>query len=166
MYDLVDALTYKLRAISPNMWPVFELTYKLFKHDAIDFLEGLSSIYSTLFSLTIRRTFSEMLPSLDNFVSYGADVIKARPNYKQMLVDIYTTSITTEQLGENDRVNGSKLAESLLLNLRGGIDDVRISSSRTKRNLTNSFTPTVPPTHHHHCSQPPRQYRDGRTSPC
>ncbi|PPQ78743.1 hypothetical protein CVT25_010746 [Psilocybe cyanescens] len=104
MYELVDSLTYKLRSISPSMWPVFELTYRLFKHEAVDFLE-------------------EMLPSLDNFLSYGADVIKARPEYKQMVVDIYTTSITNEQLGENDRVNGSKLAESLLLNLRGGIDD-------------------------------------------
>lgn len=43
MYDLVDMLTYKLQAISPSMWPVFELTYKLFKHDAIDFLQGRES---------------------------------------------------------------------------------------------------------------------------
>ncbi|KAJ6622613.1 armadillo-type protein [Mycena sp. CBHHK59/15] len=104
MYDLVDSLTFKLRAISPNLWPVFELTYNLFKSDAVDFLE-------------------EMLPSLDNFVSYGSDVIKARPEYQQMLLDIYTTSITNEQLGENDRVNGCKLAESILLNLRGSVDD-------------------------------------------
>lgn len=68
-----------------------------------------------------------MLPSLDNFLSYGADVIKTHQEYKQMLVDIYITSITNEQLGENDRVNGSKLAESILLNLRGSIDDVRDS---------------------------------------
>ncbi|KAJ7075775.1 armadillo-type protein [Mycena belliarum] len=104
MYDLVDSLTFKLRAISPNLWPVFELTYNLFKSDAVDFLE-------------------EMLPSLDNFVSYGSDVIKARPDYQRMLLDIYTTSMSSEQLGENDRVNGCKLAESILLNLRGSVDD-------------------------------------------
>jgi hypothetical protein len=40
MYDLVDSLTFKLRAVSPSMWPVFELTYQLFKADAVDFLEG------------------------------------------------------------------------------------------------------------------------------
>ena len=40
MYELVDSLTFKLRAIAPNMWPVFELTYKLFKSDAVDFLDG------------------------------------------------------------------------------------------------------------------------------
>ncbi|KAG6854284.1 hypothetical protein C0991_008532 [Blastosporella zonata] len=104
MYDLVDSLTFKLRSIPPNMWPIFEETYRLFKSDAVDFLD-------------------EMLPSLDNFVSYGSEFIKTRPDYKHMLVDIYTTSITSTQLGENDRVNGSKLAESILLNLRGSVDD-------------------------------------------
>lgn len=68
--------------------------------------------------------YTEMLPSLDNFLSYGSDVIKSHVDYKQMMVDIYTTSITNDQLGENDRVNGSKLAESILLNLRGAVDDV------------------------------------------
>ncbi|KAI0317626.1 ARM repeat-containing protein [Amylostereum chailletii] len=105
MYDLVDSLTFRTHAISPNMWPVFELTYKLFKSDAVDFLD-------------------EMLPALDNFVSYGSDIFKARPDYRHMMLDIYTTSITSKQLGENDRVNGSKLAESLLLNLRGQVDEL------------------------------------------
>lgn len=41
MYDLVDALTFDMRRITPEMWNVFELTYKLFKTDAIDFLEGM-----------------------------------------------------------------------------------------------------------------------------
>ncbi|THU92451.1 ARM repeat-containing protein [Dendrothele bispora CBS 962.96] len=104
MYELVDTLTFKLRAISPNMWPVFEATYKLFKSDAVDFLD-------------------EMLPSLDNFISYGTDVFRARSDYRQMVVDIYTTSINNAQLGENDKINGCKLAESLLLNLRGSIVD-------------------------------------------
>ena len=40
MYDLVDDLTFKLRNIGPALWPVFELTYKLLKSDAIDFLDG------------------------------------------------------------------------------------------------------------------------------
>ncbi|KAF5319858.1 hypothetical protein D9758_018456 [Tetrapyrgos nigripes] len=104
MYDLVDSLTFKLRAISPSMWPVFEATYKLFKSDAVDFLD-------------------EMLPSLDNFVSYGTDVFRARPDYRQMVIDIYVTSLTNDQLGDSDRINGCKLIESVLLNLRGSVDD-------------------------------------------
>lgn len=104
MYDLIDSLTFKTQKISPNMWPVFEQTYKLFKSDAVDFLE-------------------EMLPSLDNFVSYGADVFKTRDDYRAMVVDIFTSSMSNPHLGENDRINGCKLAESVLLNLRGQVDD-------------------------------------------
>jgi hypothetical protein len=65
-----------------------------------------------------------MLPSLDNFVSYGTEVFRARPAYRQKALDIYITALSSDHLGENDRVNGCKLAESLLLNLRGHIDDV------------------------------------------
>ena len=43
VYELVDSLTFKSRSISPNMWPVFELTYELFRTDAIDFLDGNDS---------------------------------------------------------------------------------------------------------------------------
>lgn len=70
-----------------------------------------------------------MLPALDNFVSYGTEMFKSRPDYRQMVADIYTTAIESDQLGENDRVNGSKVAESLMLNLRGHIDEVRRSLS-------------------------------------
>ena len=67
--------------------------------------------------------YTEMLPSLDNFVSFGVEAFKARADYRQMVLDIYQTSITSENLGENDAVNGCKLAESMLLNLRGMVDD-------------------------------------------
>lgn len=69
-----------------------------------------------------------MLPSLDNFVSYGTDVFKANADYRHMLVDIYTTSINSDHLGENDAVNGCKLAEAMMLNLRGHVDDVSSSA--------------------------------------
>jgi hypothetical protein len=65
-----------------------------------------------------------MLPSLDNFVSYGTDVFRARTDYREKAIDIYTTALSSDRLGENDRINGCKLAESLLLNLRGHVDDV------------------------------------------
>ena len=94
-----------------------------------------------------------MLPSLDNFVSFGSEVIKARPDYKRMLVDIYTTSITAEQLGENDRVNGSQLAESILLNLRGSVDDVSsIAIMAGLYELGELFV--VPANYHQHCARP------------
>lgn len=110
------------------MWQVFELTYQLFKSDAVDFLDGKYDILTSATGANIDLP-SEMLPSLDNFVSYGSDVIAARPEYVQMLLDIYTTSMTNEHLGEADQVNGCKLAESMLMNLRGNIDNVRVHTT-------------------------------------
>lgn len=139
MYELVDSLTYKSRSISPSMWPVFETTYKIFKLEAIDFLDGEFSLLSIFFKcllMSVPSFYLEMLPSLDNFVSFGSDMIKSRADYRQMLLDIYTTSIVNQQLGENDRINGSKLAESMLLNLRGSLDDVRTPPSVFPNNLT------------------------------
>lgn len=40
MYKVAATLAYKPKATSASMWPIFELTYKLFKHKAVDFLEG------------------------------------------------------------------------------------------------------------------------------
>ena len=126
MYDLVDSLTFRMRTISPNMWPVLGLTYELFKSEAIDFLDGKCCVPRSISIFSLRLHLPpEMLPSLDNFLSFGSEVIQNRADYKQMLVDIYTTAMTSSQLGENDRVDGSKLAESLLLNLRGSLDEVR-----------------------------------------
>lgn len=38
--DLVDSLTFNTKSIAPEMWPIFEQIYKLFKNNVIDFLEG------------------------------------------------------------------------------------------------------------------------------
>lgn len=40
MYELIDSITFRLRHIPKDMWPIFEVTYDLFKSDAISWLEG------------------------------------------------------------------------------------------------------------------------------
>lgn len=71
-----------------------------------------------------------------------------------MLVDIYTESITNEQLGQNDQVNGSKLAECLLLHLRGGIDDVSLLLFPRQRQFNClSFKMLEIAIDHPHCAQ-------------
>lgn len=106
------------------MWSIFEHTYKLFKAEAIDFLDGQSQWKQLCLAFADAHHRAEMLPSLDNYVSFGGDVFKARPDYRQMVIDIYTTALSSDHLGENDGVNGCKLAESMMLNLRGHVDDV------------------------------------------
>jgi hypothetical protein len=101
-----------------------------------------------------------MLPALDNFVSYGADIFKQRPDYRGMMVDIYSTAMNSDQLGENDRVNGCKLAESMMLNLREHVDnDVRAPTLSCRPNYSHqlSYRPYAPSSVLHSLiSAPPR----------
>jgi len=115
-FDLIDSLIFNLKSVDPGMWPVFEQTYKIFKVNAVDFLE-------------------EMLPSLDNFMSYGKEVFYARPDYCEIILDIYESTMANTQGGENDCVTACKLIESLLLNLRGHVDQVRVPLSATEYRL-------------------------------
>ena len=67
---------------------------------------------------------AEMLTSLDNFISYGGDVIASNAQYLGMILDIFETTMQSLNLGAVDRVAACKLAESVLLNMRGKVDSV------------------------------------------
>ena len=138
VYELIDSTTFKLRRISPNLWQIFELTYKALKTHAINWIEGQYNVLVSLSGLTAYTPEIEMIPTLDNFLSYGSDVFKSRADYRNMIVDIYTTVLNSDSLGENDFINGSKLADSILLNLRGHVDDVS-GSIRTPVAETHSI---------------------------
>ncbi|KAI6098151.1 armadillo-type protein [Pisolithus sp. B1] len=105
MFDLVDSLTFRTHSISPNMWPIFELMYELFKSDAVDFLDGGCCPPWTISCHT------------------DSDVFKGRPDYRAKVFDIYQTAMGSQHLGDNDKINSCKLAESVLLNLQGHVDD-------------------------------------------
>ncbi|KAF9433333.1 hypothetical protein BGZ76_009597 [Entomortierella beljakovae] len=103
VFEIIDSCTFSAKAISANMWGVFELIYKTFKESALDFIEEMSS-------------------SLDNFISYGKDVFCTNENAQNTIYDIIETVMKSDRLSENERVHGCKLAESLLLNCRGHVD--------------------------------------------
>jgi hypothetical protein len=65
-----------------------------------------------------------MVPSLDNFIDFGKDTFQQNAQYRSMALDIFTTVLTDEQYTMEDHVNGCALGESILLNMRGAIDDV------------------------------------------
>lgn len=102
--ELTDTLTYYQKKVSAGMWQIFTLIYKSFKGAGIDYL-------------------SEMLPTIDNCVSYGVEVVQNNSEYKSMLVDIFLTAMTSDQLGITDQVAACKLADVILLLLRGGVDE-------------------------------------------
>jgi hypothetical protein len=63
-----------------------------------------------------------MLPALDNFVSYGTDMLTQNPTYLAAIVSMVEDIFHDEKVGGVDRVCGCKLAEAVMLNLRGFAD--------------------------------------------
>lgn len=81
-----------------------------------------------------------MLPSLDNFICFGKDAFSQRPDYRNMILDIFVTSCTSDHLGEQDAIIGCKLIECLILNLPGHLDEVQIYSSSVRVVLKEFFS--------------------------
>ncbi|KAI8325447.1 ARM repeat-containing protein [Martensiomyces pterosporus] len=102
-YEILDCCTFSVKAVSPNAWNLFGVIYDCFKSDGTDFIE-------------------EMLPSLDNYVSYGMDVVAANSEVQSRLFDIIETVMKSDRVGETDRICACKLAEAIMLNGRGKID--------------------------------------------
>lgn len=103
-FQLTDVLTYYQKRISPGMWGIFVLMYKSFKGSGIDYL-------------------AEMIGTFDNCASYGTDVLQQNAEYRSMLIDIFQTAMTSDQLGVSDRIAACQLGEVVLLLLKGCVDD-------------------------------------------
>ncbi|CAO1626737.1 unnamed protein product [Sympodiomycopsis kandeliae] len=104
-FDLLDVLTFYQKKISPGMWKIFELM-------ANSFLNGAGIDY--LF---------EMLSTFDNLVSYGTDMFRQNAEYRNLLLGIYQKAMTSEQLGLGDQISACRLADVILLLLKGCVDE-------------------------------------------
>lgn len=104
-FEIIDSCTFAAKGISPNMWKAFELIHATFKAGAEYYLE-------------------DMLPALDNFVQYGTPQLVQKPEYIQalysMVADMFDDNI--QQGGGVERICACKLAEAMMLSLRGNID--------------------------------------------
>lgn len=103
VFEIIDSCTFSAKSVSPTMWQAFVLMHKTFKSGAELYLE-------------------DMLPALDNFVSYGAGTLVQTPTYIEALVGMVSDIFHDEKVGGMDRICGCKLAESIMLNLRGHVD--------------------------------------------
>lgn len=63
-----------------------------------------------------------MLPALDNFVAYGSERLVQNPAYLQVIVGMTQETFGNDRFGALDRICGCKLAESIMLHLRGHVD--------------------------------------------
>lgn len=104
VFEIIDSCTFAAKVISPTMWQAFELIHQTFKSGAELYLE-------------------DMLPALENFVNYGWKQLIENRAYLDAMADMIRTIFRDEKVGGVDRICGCKLAEILMLNLRGGIDD-------------------------------------------
>ncbi len=103
IFEIIDSCTFSAKKITPAMWRAFELVHQTFKAGAELYLE-------------------DMLPALDNFVSYGADTMIQTPAYVEAVVGMVQDIFRDEKVGAVDRICGCKLAESVMLNLRGHVN--------------------------------------------
>lgn len=103
VFEIIDSCTFSAKSVSPTMWQAFVLMHKTFKSGAELYLE-------------------DMLPALDNFVSYGAGTLVQTPTYIEALVGMVSDIFHDEKVGGMDRICGCKLAEAIMLNLRGHVD--------------------------------------------
>jgi importin-7 len=107
VFEIIDSCTFASKAISDTMWQGFELMHKTFKDGAELYLE-------------------DMLPALENFVTYGQDRLIAHPPYLAALTGMVRDIFTDQKVGGVDRICGCKLSETIMLNLRGGPVDAYI----------------------------------------
>lgn len=103
IFEIIDSCTFAAKQISPTMWQAFELIHRTFKAGAELYLE-------------------DMLPALENFVNYGSDALIQNRAYLDAMVDMVRTIFKDDKVGGVDRICGCKLAEILMLNLRGQLD--------------------------------------------
>ncbi|KAJ2595848.1 Nonsense-mediated mRNA decay protein 5 [Coemansia sp. RSA 1722] len=103
VYEILDCCMFAVKAVSPNAWGLFTSIYNSFKNDGIDFIE-------------------EMLPSLDNYVTFGIDVVASSTEVQAHFFDIIETVMKSDRVGENDRICVCKLMEAIMLHGRGKVD--------------------------------------------
>lgn len=79
-----------------------------------------------------------MLPALENFVNYGTQTLIQNRPYLDAVIDMVRTIFKDDKVGGVDRICGCKLAEIIMLNMRGHVDDyVPEFISLTMQVLTN-----------------------------
>ncbi|KAI5867654.1 ARM repeat-containing protein [Durotheca rogersii] len=103
VFEIIDSCTFAAKSISVTMWQAFELIHATFKSGAELYLE-------------------DMLPALDNFVQYGAGHLIQKPEYVQALYGMVEDMFQDSKVSGVDRICACKLAEAMMLSLRGNID--------------------------------------------
>ena len=104
VFEIIDSCTFASKSISPAMWEAFELMHNTFKAGAELYLE-------------------DMLPAFENFIQFGPAHMAQERKYIDAVVDMVKIVFEDKKVGGVDRICGCRLAEALMLSLRGHIDE-------------------------------------------
>ncbi|KAH8816762.1 nonsense-mediated mRNA decay protein-like protein [Xylogone sp. PMI_703] len=103
VFEIIDSCTFAAKAISPTMWQAFELVHATFKAGAELYLE-------------------DMLPALENYVQYGSQQLIQTPQYLDAMYGMVQDMFADNKVGGVDRICACKLAETIMLTMRGHAD--------------------------------------------
>jgi hypothetical protein len=124
VFEIIDSCTFAAKSISPTMWQAFELIHATFKAGAELYLE-------------------DMLPALDNFVQYGAQHLVQNPRYLDAMFGMVQDMFADEKVGGVDRICACKLAEGIMLSLRGYADQHVVAFVRCFLSVLSSSPLTI-----------------------
>lgn len=71
----------------------------------------------------LALTSKDMLPAMENFIQFGSAHMVQNPAYIDAVIEIIRDIFEDKKVGGVDRICGCKLAESLMLSLRGHVDE-------------------------------------------
>lgn len=104
VFEIIDSCTFASKSISLTMWQAFELMHKAFKAGAELYLD-------------------DMLPALENYIQFGPAHMAQNPAYIEAVVEMVRDIFEDSKVNGMDRIAGCKLAEALMLSLRGLVDE-------------------------------------------
>ena len=104
-FNLISTATTTV--ISNDMWKVFELIYQVFNKDGFDY-------------------FTDMMPSLHNFITVAPDAFVSNKNH---IVAVYQIckAIMNSDCDEETECHAAKLLEVMILQFKGKIDEFLMS---------------------------------------
>lgn len=105
LYEEALTLIYTISSVqvSPELWHVFELMYRVFDKDGFDY-------------------FVEMMPALHNFITVDPATFISNQNHVLAIYNMCKSILNNNDVGEDAQTHAAKLLECLVLQFRGQID--------------------------------------------
>ena len=109
-FELLDSITFSRKAVTPQMWIVFEAMYRVFKYTQSG-PDYLNDMYTTVDNIvTYGRT---EMPS--THIAAAVDIVETV--FKPRIQEYTNPQAQEPSFSEADLISACKLAESLMLNL-------------------------------------------------